>query len=983
MIQRILYVSGLGGIADALQVKSPDPELWDFGKQASEHLNKISTNEFSLLNPEDKTAAEAAVESVLESARPTDIIPGIFYGWEEVRSRLLNAGGSAAKADLLGEHAQEYFNALIEKTCQFMVQRYESQGLFDLVSLAGFREILPTLIETRAIVRLIEERIQQTSTHYQKDPLSPDMVGVPGKTLSNLPRSPNGIFVGRRAQLDQVAARFRVEASDHSGRVAGQVIVGSAGVGKTELALRYADSQHGTGLVWWIPSESGDQIEEALAELAIRLQPSMALVWTAPAAVSWATQWLETHGDWLVILDNVEDPALVEPLLGRLHSGQILVTTRRELSWRRWGLRELFLTPLDDEASLELLFELIHFSTQKSPLDETYNAAHVKFPERDEALRLAQALGGLPQAIQQAGAYIGQQRITIAAYLQRLAESGSAILRTVAAGDDPRRAVGRAWDITLTALAEQEHVIELLHAIGWLASDNIPRLAITFPADAHIGPNSADEFLGIAASYSLITLTQGTVSMHRLLQTVLRDRALEESESDTLSGGTILRLVHGQETALDWLSASVPINPKQNMSQWGLWRALLPHVIELTSSIPMSFASESLAHLLAETGSYLLVQGRYSDAETFKKRALDVTEAVWGKEHRKTAMRLDNLASVIHELGRYEEALPLRQRALSMMQEMVGPTHPDTAIRVNNLARTLQAMGRYSDALPLRLRALQITEAAVGPHHAVTARRLDNLAYTLHALGRYREALDLEFRAVAMTKAASGSDHHTVCLRLDSLGITLHALGEYEQALSIQQQSVRLAELAFGPEHPDHGKRLDNLAATYDALGRKREALALRERALAISEAKLGSNHPETAARMEHLGISFQAAGRIQDAAKLCRKALAITESTLGPHHPETSSRLRSLGTILAADGSPAAALALQQRALRIARAALGLDHPETAKCMHQLSLTLFALGYRDEAIQMSEEAVKVIEELLGSDHPEAKAIKQATDNLY
>ena len=36
---------------------------------------------------------------------------------------------------------------------------------------------------------------------------------------------------------------------------------------------------------------------------------------------------------WLLILDNVNDPADVEPLLGQLTGGHIVITTRRDTGW--------------------------------------------------------------------------------------------------------------------------------------------------------------------------------------------------------------------------------------------------------------------------------------------------------------------------------------------------------------------------------------------------------------------------------------------------------------------------------------------------------------------------------------------------------------------------------------------------------------------------------------------------------------------------
>jgi hypothetical protein len=58
-------------------------------------------------------------------------------------------------------------------------------------------------------------------------------------------------------------------------------------------------------------------------------------------------------------LDNVDDPATIEALLGRIPGGDVLVTTRRDLTWTRWGLTALRLKVLSPSSSVELLRDLI------------------------------------------------------------------------------------------------------------------------------------------------------------------------------------------------------------------------------------------------------------------------------------------------------------------------------------------------------------------------------------------------------------------------------------------------------------------------------------------------------------------------------------------------------------------------------------------------------------------------------------------------
>jgi tetratricopeptide (TPR) repeat protein len=716
--------------------------------------------------------------------------------------------------------------------------------------------------------------------------LRPDRVDAPAAGISNLPRSPSAVFVGRLQQIEKLGLGFVAGGdSNNNSRAWGQVILGGAGLGKTELALQYAErGRRKNNVVWWIPSDSANQIEAALAELAMSLLPPIRLAWKTVEAAAWAIQWFETHDRWIVVLDNADNPSVIQPLLGRLHRGNVIVTSRRNLSWRQWGLLELPLMPLSKTESMQLIHEYLRDNTHGlgmplSPALSQDDPLH----SQTHAAELANEMGGLPLGLRQASTYIRQQQIPISTYLERFHNDAFETLSLVSEGENRDHALSRAWQITFRTIQEEGQALDLLSALGWLGADNIPRGIVT-GLGSGTAPHSGavDRELGVLSSYSLIALTPTKVSMHRILQVVMRARSRELFLADRRSLHTPA-LAPGQETALRWLRMAIPMEPKSNISGWGLWRDLLPHITELVNELEPDLPNEEFAALCAETGSYFLVQGQPGEALPFKERALAATQKAFGPADVKTGVRLDNLASNLHALGYYTEALPLREQALAIVEAALGPHDPVTGIRVNNLAGTLQAVGRYREALVLRRRALEIAEAALGPDDPVTGRRLDNLAHTLNALGQYDEALPLAFRALAIMEAALGPDHPDVCWRLDSLGMTLQALGDHLRALDYQRRSVDISEAVLGSDHPELGKRLDSLAGTLRLLKRYEEAISLGERALRISESALGKEHPETVSRLHHLAESLHADGQIDRAGELKNQALGMTDRARGP----------------------------------------------------------------------------------------------------
>ena len=146
--------------------------------------------------------------------------------------------------------------------------------------------------------------------------------------LGNLPMRP-GLFVGRAGEL----ARLDVALAGPGGVVV-QAVHGLGGVGKSTLAAHWAAAHAGDyTLTWWITAATSADIDAGLAALAVALQPALTGVLPLEALREGAVQWLAAHSGWLVVLDNVSDPADVAPLLARAPAGRYLITSRRASGW--------------------------------------------------------------------------------------------------------------------------------------------------------------------------------------------------------------------------------------------------------------------------------------------------------------------------------------------------------------------------------------------------------------------------------------------------------------------------------------------------------------------------------------------------------------------------------------------------------------------------------------------------------------------------
>ncbi|SEB98885.1 FxSxx-COOH system tetratricopeptide repeat protein [Streptomyces sp. PAN_FS17] len=802
-------------------------------------------------------------------------------------------------------------------------------------------------------------RIEQRTLVVPPDALQAALHDEEIARLSNLPAPDSRVFMGREDAL----AVLRELPSTGTGIVA-QSVRGMGGIGKSTLVLHHAHAYlaAGHGPVWWIEASSSAAVTAGLTSLATALNPVHAAL-PLDEAAAWAVTWLQGRTGWLLIFDNADEPTDLRPYLGRLSTGQVLVTTRRDLPWQDLGT-PLRLETLTPETALAVLKEITGCGS-----------------DRDTAAlaELTKELGHLPLALQQAGAYLAQTRNSATSYLVQLRADPAGVLAATAPGDPHQRTIAQLWSVTLSSMHNAEpHAVALLEVLAYCAPEPLPRhvLANSLPTQ-----QAVDHALGVLAAYSMITLTDSTVTVHRLVQAVVRTTtpvAIPPPQS-----GAIRRLLrifrstrgpHPSESALQLLYAATPSGRPDETQSWPNWQALLPHIQAVSAYEYGAGTASQLATMLGQAAFYLWARGLAVEALPLEERALQISETALGPGHPETAVRLGNLAATFSSLGRHAQALPMKERALQVTETALGPHHPETGVRLGNLAATLSALGRHTKALPLEERALQVTEAALGPHHPSTALRLGNLAATLGALGRHAEALPMNERALQISETALGPHHPSTALRLGNLAATLSALGRHAKALPLEERALQVTEAALGPGHPETAVRLGNLAANLGALGRHAEALPMNERALQISETALGPHHPDTALRLSNLAATLSALDLHAEALPMNERALQISETALGPDHPDTALRLGNLAATLGALDRHAEALPMNERALQVIKASLGADHPETALRLGNLAANLGALGHHAEALPMKERALQVTETALGPDHPETAA---------
>jgi tetratricopeptide (TPR) repeat protein len=515
----------------------------------------------------------------------------------------------------------------------------------------------------------------------------------------NIPYPRNSFFLGRDELLERLHAQLQagqttaLSQPPPTGQALAQspqAISGLGGIGKTQLAIEYAYRYaHDYEAVLWAPAENKESLISSYSALAALLKLPEQQAGDQEITIAAVKRWLQTHQKWLLILDNADDVTLLPAFLPPVPGGHILLTTRAYDMQRLATRLEVETLPTEQGALL-----LLRRAALLPPDGELTQAPA---DEQRLARKLTEELGGLPLALDQAGAYLEATGMSLDEY-QRIYQTHRQTLlneRRSLVKDHPEP-VATTWSLSFEHVEEKSPAAaDLLRLCAYLAPDAIPETILTKGAE-HLGdqlaPVAADAFLFSQATealraYSLLARDPRTkmLTVHRLVQAVTQDSLPTDAAQQW------------KQRAVLAVSAARP--DVQDVKQWPACERWLPHALLCADWIEQEqISSQEAALLLNEAGYYLKERGRYREAEPLYQRALEIKEQQLGAQHPHTAGSLNNLASLYHAQGNYELAEPLLRRAISILEQTLGDEHPNTQTGRRNYVGLLRAMGREEEA---------------------------------------------------------------------------------------------------------------------------------------------------------------------------------------------------------------------------------------------------------------------------------------------
>lgn len=605
------------------------------------------------------------------------------------------------------------------------------------------------------------------------------------------------------------------------------------------------------------------------------------------------SEWLNEHGRWLLIIDSADNMDLffgtsavvgqekqMYEYLPRCDDGITLITTRdKRVAYRLIDREDPIVVPpmsVIDAGNL-LRSKIMH--DQGPPHTLT------------RAGELLESLGNLPLAITQAAAFITENSMTIADYLEVLRKSQSEVeaLLSEEMGDhrrssDSESSIMNTLKLSFDQIAKQKPLAaNILSFIAYLDRHGIPRSLIKGDNVRTVDFLSA---LGMLQAFSLIEAERGgeTFEMHRLVQISVK-RWLGTNRGKW------------QDDVLKTVSDRFPLGDFEN---WKECEMLSPHAhAAISHADSTSVNILRRAKILHNLARFDEEQSRYELAEKRYAEVIAIRETYLGIDNCDTLKSMSFLGEVLFREGKYAKAALIVRRVITESTKLFGQRSEETLLNTGLLAQILQGDGKWPEAEVLFRTALQ---------------------------GKEDTLLDPVVLKIA-----------------DNLGAVLRDEEKFEEAELWIRKSLTGREKLLGPTHIDTLRGATHLALLLSLMDRLGEAELEARRALAGSEMAVGPDHHLTSLCLHTLGKILRLQGHYEQAAEKCRRALDGLTKVLGPGERTTLRCLQSLALIGECQGKFAEAEALLVQVVEGNTKALGPGHQHTLDSVRHLERVVTA----------------------------------------
>ncbi|KAH0557138.1 hypothetical protein GP486_005072 [Trichoglossum hirsutum] len=612
------------------------------------------------------------------------------------------------------------------------------------------------------------------------------------------------------------------------------------------------------------------------------------------------------------------------------------------------------------------------------------------YNQLEHAKLIANKLGYLPLALEQAGAYISDVQLRLGEYLPLFEKYRRNLLNYVTTCDMytvRKETVFTTWELSFkilerhdTCTAELMLLLAFLHHEtpweGLFLLGSPTNSNLTFQSDEFcwLAELCADEFRFKSAFGKIVAVSlakrgplPGSLYLHPLVHAWGRDRLAPQERHR--------KLIHALIVIGNALEAIAKLPP--TTENWILKHRVLVHAdacINFMKSecegIQTFFAEPEVVSAFFQISALYRDFGRLRQAEQFLRSLLRFSTIDNKDPIIYESQRL--LADVLVEVGVHGEAEELYRTATKAQTILFGTDHYRTLASRVGLGMLLWGIGRLDEAEDLLKNIIAKLNDLPGKAGIIGREAAINLGMVYWHQGRLKEAEICYGMVLDELAVYGGQDNLAYLEPYYRLAIIYHETGRWS-----------MAETAFGKVYLDRQKYLglDNLDTlrTANALGhnllsqgRYDESYKFLNIALeGQQKLMLGTDHPALLRTIFNIGVLKCKQGTYDEASGWLKRSCSLWEKAFGERHHSFLCSLTELSILMLEMGQPEKALPMLERVRLIQKECFRPNKPQCIYSERAFGDTLLSLGRLEEAEAIYKSIVDMTEQALGQNHPD------------
>lgn len=503
-------------------------------------------------------------------------------------------------------------------------------------------------------------------------------------------------FFGRDDVLAKIGEHLGQADAEPDDSLRSLALHGLAGVGKSSIALQYAElllQKGALDAMFWVHGEKPVTMSQSFTDIAVRLELPDASVKDHDDNRALVLDWLrQTKCRWLIVYDNVESADLLLKYWPTASRGQVLITSRHSSFATNPAGSGLEVGAWDSETASRFLLHLL----------STDIAAGLTLGEAQSADEVAEKLDGHALAISHMAGLLHKHDWSIAECMSLYNEQQASIQ-----GVSGISSLNALFNLSFRSLDQDS--LSLLGILSFLSPDGIPESLFDVQSIADL-PESlnfcADQssFFKVRGNLVAIALVSRdketqTLSIHRLVQTAFRYFLSPEMRQKAFDDAAVL------------ISHAFPRRDTASAQMYLVWNkcaALLQHVLSLKDCFRKEMeehgdfkATQIYCELSNACQRYLIEINAYSELEdlinvnTMALETLSVEDRTVNLQGSLTSHK----GQLLVRLGKPLEGVEWLRKSYNIRSQAVPFDPRESSWAAENAANAIATVNEFAEAI--------------------------------------------------------------------------------------------------------------------------------------------------------------------------------------------------------------------------------------------------------------------------------------------